>query len=274
MTGGVVRDLKLGDLDGDGDLDLVTIDRQQSTLDVLLNDGSGTFALARSLPVGSDPEALVLGDVDNDGDLDVLTASFSGGASSPSLGLHLNNGQGVLSSTPPLSRGIDLTSLALGDLDADGDLDLVVASYPANVVMPWFNNGQGIFAAGPVVPVGRGPNGIILSDVDSDGDLDIITAANLASTVSVRLNGGTGLATASAAFTGSFVVAPNPATRAATVRGVAPQAPVQVLDALGRPVLTATADAGGTARLTLPAGLAPGLYVVRSGGRSQRLLVE
>lgn len=48
----------------------------------------------------------------------------------------------------------------------------------------------------------------------------------------------------------------------------------EVLDALGRPVAQATADAAGTARLTLPAGLAAGVYVVKSGGQSQRLAVE
>jgi hypothetical protein len=47
-----------------------------------------------------------------------------------------------------------------------------------------------------------------------------------------------------------------------------------VLDALGRPVTTATADAAGTARLALPAGLAPGVYLVRSGTQVRRLVVE
>jgi hypothetical protein len=47
---------------------------------------------------------------------------------------------------------------------------------------------------------------------------------------------------------------------------------VQVLDALGRQVATATADATGTA--ALPAGLAPGVYVVRAGAQALRLTVE
>jgi hypothetical protein len=49
---------------------------------------------------------------------------------------------------------------------------------------------------------------------------------------------------------------------------------VQVLDALGRCVATATADAGGTAALALPAGLPGGVYVVRAGAQALRLTLE
>ena len=67
---------------------------------------------------------------------------------------------------------------------------------------------------------------------------------------------------------------PNPAHTSTTLTGVAPAAAVQVLDALGRVVLTATADATGTAALTLPAGLPSGVYVVRSGSQAVRLVVN
>lgn len=68
---------------------------------------------------------------------------------------------------------------------------------------------------------------------------------------------------------------PNPALGGATLlSGAAPGAAVRVLDALGRPVATATADAAGTAALALPTGLAPGVYVVRAGQRAVRLTVE
>ena len=67
---------------------------------------------------------------------------------------------------------------------------------------------------------------------------------------------------------------PNPAKAATTLVGAPAGATVQVLDALGRPVATATADATGRAELALPTGLAGGVYVVRVGGRALRLLVE
>ena len=69
---------------------------------------------------------------------------------------------------------------------------------------------------------------------------------------------------------------PNPAEARATayLTGAAPGAAVQVLDGLGRLVLAAQADASGAATLALPAGLAPGVYVVRTGAQALRLTVE
>ena len=73
---------------------------------------------------------------------------------------------------------------------------------------------------------------------------------------------------------GRLTLFPNPARTAVAVGGVPAGAPVAVFDALGRAVAHATADADGQARLTLPPGLAAGVYVVRSAGQVQRLLVD
>jgi hypothetical protein len=73
----------------------------------------------------------------------------------------------------------------------------------------------------------------------------------------------------------AFAVYPNPThDGAVTVVQAAAGAHIVVLDALGRTVAQATADAGGTARLVLPSELATGVYVVRSGTQTQRLVVE
>ncbi|TYZ11953.1 T9SS type A sorting domain-containing protein [Hymenobacter lutimineralis] len=71
-------------------------------------------------------------------------------------------------------------------------------------------------------------------------------------------------------LTSSLTIFPNPTAGAAVLKGAAPGAMVTVFNPLGRLVLTATADAAGTAHLTLPAGM----YVVRSGGQARRLAVE
>ncbi len=67
-------------------------------------------------------------------------------------------------------------------------------------------------------------------------------------------------------------VFPNPARAGTLLRGAAPGVPVQVFDALGRVVAAALADASGT--FVLPVGLRSGLYLVRSGQESTRLVVE
>lgn len=67
---------------------------------------------------------------------------------------------------------------------------------------------------------------------------------------------------------------PNPATASTSLTGAAPSAPVRVLDALGRVVLTGATDAAGSAQLALPAGLPSGVYIVRAGQQATRLTVE
>ncbi|MGI4739002.1 MAG: LamG-like jellyroll fold domain-containing protein [Janthinobacterium lividum] len=72
----------------------------------------------------------------------------------------------------------------------------------------------------------------------------------------------------------ALVLFPNPASTTAQLKNALPATPVQVLDALGRVVATTTADAWGSATLNLPAGLLGGVYLVRSGTQSCRLLVK
>ena len=75
--------------------------------------------------------------------------------------------------------------------------------------------------------------------------------------------------------TGRLALFPNPAARTATLSGAAASTPVRMYNALGRLVLTATADAAGTAALVLPASQPADLYLVRSGTAPVlRLVVE
>jgi hypothetical protein len=71
-----------------------------------------------------------------------------------------------------------------------------------------------------------------------------------------------------------LALSPNPTSRATTLTGAGPGTAVTVFDAIGRQVLTATADAAGSAALVLPDGLATGPYVVRVGSKALRLTVE
>ena len=72
----------------------------------------------------------------------------------------------------------------------------------------------------------------------------------------------------------TLVLFPNPTSTTAQLKNAVPATAVQVLDVLGRVVATTTADAWGTATLTLPAGLVGGVYLVRAGTQSCRLLVK
>ena len=162
--------------------------------------------------------------------------------------------------------------------------DLVVAKYTdngASATLGWTQVGGG---TGNDLGLGiavSGQNVLTAGYVTSSasfGSFAVAAAAGLNTAVLARLvdNTLTPLpvrAAGSPAPAGLLALAPNP-SRATTLSGAEAGAPVAVFDALGRPVLTATADAAGTARLVLPTGLAPGVYVVRSGARAVRLAVE
>jgi hypothetical protein len=210
--------LATGDIDGDGDLDVVLVAQYTAYVSVLVNDGSGVFGQGIRVPGGRRPTNVALGDVDNDGDLDLLIANTYDG----SVYVELNGGDATGSNTGVftlaqnifLSGGI--TSLALGDIDGDHDLDLLAgnSSEFGTTVNVQLNGGDatganpGVFSAGTSVAVGGPVSGITLGDIDADGDLDLLaTYPNYYGAAAVFLNGGDGLGTATGIFGGRRLVA-------------------------------------------------------------------
>ncbi len=161
------EDVVLGDVDGDGDLDMVTASNGADL--VSLNDGSGNFTNSLHTPVSSPTTAIALGDLDGDGDLDMATAAY--GSDNRVL---FNDGTGHFTDSGQ-SQGTGLArDIALGDVDGDGDLDMVIAGYGHNLVR--LNDGSGHFSdSGQQLGTGLG-NGLALGDLDGDGDLDMVTA--------------------------------------------------------------------------------------------------
>jgi hypothetical protein len=194
-VGGTVRSLVFGDVDGDGDLDLVITRLGANNVVVLLNNGSGSFtttAPGSPFAVGTNPFIVALGDVDADGDLDLATANNG----SNNVTVLLNNGAGSFTPAPgsPFAAGTGASGVDFGDVDGDGDLDLAVANNGANNVAVLLNNGAGSFtpALGSPFAVGAAPRSVTFADVNGDGNLDLATTNQTGNNVTVLLNDGAG----------------------------------------------------------------------------------
>jgi len=183
-----------GDVDGDGDLDLLTANFGGSSVSVRLNNGQGVFGGGSTVALAGDVRSLALGDIDGDGDLDLLSPDYSNGTGT-TVNVRFNNGQGVFSGGQQVATGIGAYGVALGDVDGDGDLDMLATSttISSGAVSVNLNNGQGVFTSYQTVPVGANSLNLVLGDVDNDGDLDLLTGNANANTVSVRLNNGQGM---------------------------------------------------------------------------------
>ncbi len=166
-----------GDLDGDGDLDVVTNAYEADSVFWFENNGSQSFTRHTlesnfSALYNKGPEYGDLVDLDRDGDLDIVVV----GEQCPNIVWWENNGAAVFTKhTIPLNASSPLAwSVRAADLDGDGDLDLAIHGY--NGLLWYQNDGSQNFDkhvidityrsyyASPVFPV----------DLDKDGDIDLV----------------------------------------------------------------------------------------------------
>ena len=169
--------LEAVDVNGDGIVDLVTSNSVTNDVSVLLGRGDGTFQPARTYPiagassVGGIPFALAVGDFEHSGHPDVATGGLN------SVVIMHNDGQGQFTAVHSYRAGLVNSCIKVGDVNGDGNLDVVATSWGGSNAQVLLGNGDGTFREGDNLASG----GLVaecfsIGDLNRDGHLDLAIA--------------------------------------------------------------------------------------------------
>jgi len=255
----------VGDFNGDGKPDVVTINANSSTLSTLLGVGDGTLQSPTIFAIPAQALRLVAGDFNGDTKTDLATNNGF---------VLLGKGDGTFQPAVTYPTGSSASSVAVGDFDGDGKPDLVFSDGLVSVLA---GKGDGTFQAPVTYVVGSGASTVLVGEFNSDGKTDLAVASNntvsfmLGTTVTVTATQGTPQSTpVSTPFPKSLQVTvkdgPNPVS-GVTVTFTAPsgvpsdQAPAGSATAILSSNMAVT-DSNGVASVTATANGLAGSYTV------------
>lgn len=193
--------IALGDVNGDGQLDIIVCNQASSSVGILLNSTKTPGKFANPVTYasgGSLPRSLTLGDINGDGRVDIIVSNSAAGIVSV-LANSITAPGSFLPAVGYASAATGPIGIGAGDVTGDKAVDVVVADYNAKTgtticLLRHSSTNSGSFSFTSPTSIygsgGTGPHDIILSDLNGDGRLDIATTNFGSNTVGVLLNTG------------------------------------------------------------------------------------
>lgn len=169
-----------GDLNGDGNTDLVSINSNDNDVSVAFGDGKGGFRRAAApFAVGPSPYPSALGDLNGDGALDIVATSTDRRPSTGGLTVLLGDGRGGFRGGVVRLRTITPGFVAVADVNGDRKPDLVATHLERNELTILAGDGKGAFreTAGSPFDLGHAAWEFAVMDVNGDGKADVAAAA-------------------------------------------------------------------------------------------------
>lgn len=191
------REVKVGDLNNDGHVDIAVANDGDDNVRVLLGNGDGTFQAHKSFVTDDGPQTLVILDLNNDQNLDIAVAHRTS-----TVVVFLGKGDGTFQRKQSLVCGIQCVGVVAADFNRDKKPDIAAtnarALSPNGTLSVFIGNGDGTFQDQQIVAVGTHPNFTTTGDFNADGALDLVTTNQLNSsgqfgtTLSTLLGNGDG----------------------------------------------------------------------------------
>jgi len=189
----VIGATAMGDVDGDGDIDVLSASRNSEEGEVFLhrNLGGGEFSSGRQYgPEGRFILSIHLSDLNGDGDPDLLMSAAGGDR----IVWYENKERRYFGQPQVIAADAALVhDVFAEDLDGDGDMDVLSASFGSGEIAWYENRGAGEFSPERIITAdAKGATGVHAVDIDGDGDIDLLSAFNPAGKIAWHENLGAG----------------------------------------------------------------------------------
>jgi predicted nucleotidyltransferase len=181
------------DFNQDQQLDIAVANFDSHTIGIFLGTSDGTFRSQTTFSTGSSrPRSIAVGDFNNDAELDIAIVNYG----TNNIGVFLQDRNGSFANQITFFTGYDSDpyALAVGDLNNDNKLDIIVANYGTNNVGILLGLGNGTFAIQIIFSTGINshPYSIAIDNLNSDTYLDIVVACSGTNNVGIILGYGDG----------------------------------------------------------------------------------